>query len=144
MTTDYLTKSKNSLTKEQIKLLSLERKTEFKKLCENSTINKMIPQLLTALKDDNNKFTGDFYEIHYNNGYIDLKTLKFEKRIPNKHYVKNYIPRNYQPSTKEQQKEFLRRMKKIYPIEEDLDAILFILGSALTGKATKEQKIKFY
>ena len=30
----YLTSSKKSLNKEQIKLLSLERKTEFKKLCE--------------------------------------------------------------------------------------------------------------
>ena len=42
------------------------------------------------------------------------------------------------PSTEVQKKEFIRRIKKIYPVEEDLRAILFILGSALTGKATKE------
>lgn len=139
----YLTSSKKSLNKEQIKLLSLERKTEFKKLCENSTINKMLPQLITTLKEDEVLFKGDFYEIHYKNGYINLKTLKFEKRIPNKHYITNYIPRNYVPSTEVQKTEFLRRIKKIYPVEEDLRAILFILGSALTGKATKEQKILF-
>ena len=93
----YLTSSKKSLNKEQIKLLSLERKTEFKKLCENSTINKMLPQLIITLKEDEVLFKGDFYEIHYKNGYINLKTLKFEKRIPNKHYITNYIPRNYVP-----------------------------------------------
>lgn len=141
--TSYLTESKKSLNKEQMKILSLERKNEFKKLCENSTINKMLPQLLTTLKDDEEKFKGDFYEIHYKNGYINLKTLKFEKRIPNKHFVTNYISRNYTQSTEAQRNEFLGRIKKIYPIKEDFEAILFILGSALTGKATKEQKILF-
>jgi len=143
ITTSFLSKSKGNLNKEQSKLLSLERKTEFKKLCENATINKMLPQLMTTLIDDTLRFEGDFYEIHYKNGYIDLKTLKFEKRIPNKHFVTNYISRNYKPSTPQQQSEFLRRIKKIYPIQEDLNAILFIIGSALTGKATLEQKILF-
>lgn len=143
ITTSYLSKSKQNLNKEQSKLLSLERKSEFKKLCENATINKMLPQLMTTLIDDEIRFEGDFYEIHYKNGYIDLKTLKFEKRIPNKHFVTNYISRNYKPSSKAQREEFLRRIKTIYPNEEDLIAILFILGTALTGKATLEQKILF-
>lgn len=141
--TGYLTESKKNLNKEQLKILGLENKTEFKKLCENSTINKILPQLMTNLKDDEVRFNGDFYEIHYKNGYLDLKTLTFQQRIPNKHYVTNYIKRNYKPSTEVQRKEFLRRISKIYPVQEDLEAILYILGSAMTGKATKEQKILF-
>jgi hypothetical protein len=132
--TAFLSKSKANLNKEQSKLLSLEMKAEFKKVCEIAYVNKMLPQLSINLIDDTLKFEGDFYEIHYKNGYIDLKTLKFEKRILNKHFVSNYIKRNYKPSTPKQREEFLRRIKKIYPIQEDLIAILFILGSALTGK----------
>ena len=141
--TKFLSCSKNKLTKEQTKLLSLERKNEFAKMSENSTINKMLPQLLVNLKNDDNVFQGDFYEIHYKNGYIDLKTLEFKKRIPNKHYVTNYINRDYIKTTDKQKEEFMKRIKNIYPVKEDLDAILYILGSALTGKATKEQKILF-
>jgi phage/plasmid-associated DNA primase len=114
----FLSKSKANLNKEQTKLLSLEMKTEFKKLCENAYINKMLPQLMTTLIDDTLKFEGDFYEIHYKNGYIDLKTLKFEKRIPNKHFVTNYIKRNYKPSTPKQREEFLRRIKKYIQIKK--------------------------
>jgi phage/plasmid-associated DNA primase len=139
----YITSSKQVLDKAQNRLLSLERKGEFKRICENATINKILPQLATTLKEEEIRFKGDFYEIHYKNGYINLKTLKFEKRMPNKHFVTNYIGRDYEPSTEKERKEFLRRIKKIYPKEEDLEAILFILGSALTGKATKEQKILF-
>ncbi len=139
----YLTESKRMLSKEQSKLLSLERKSEYQKFCENAYINKMLPQLTTNLMETETKFKGDFYEIHYKNGYLNLKNLKFEKRIPNKHFITNYIPRDYIPSTEAQRTEFLRRIGKIYPVQEDLNAILFILGSALTGKATKEQKILF-
>ena len=32
------------------------------------------------------------------------------------------------------------RIRKIYHVKEDLESILYILGSAMTGKATKEQK----
>lgn len=141
--TSFLSKSKKNLTKEQKKILKIENKEKFKKLSENSTVNRMLPQILITLIDDELKFEGDFYEIHYKNGYINLKTLNFEKRIPNKHFVTNYIKRVYKPSTQAQRNEFIRRIKKIYPKQEDMVAIFFILGSALTGKATKEQKILF-
>lgn len=140
--TGYLSASRNNLNKEQIKLLKLEHKN-FKTLCENSTINKMIPQLSIGLKVEEERFFGDFYEVHYNNGYIDMKTLEFKQRIPNKHFVCNYIKRDYKKSSKKDRDELLKRLYKIYPKLEDLIAILFILGSGLTGKATKEQKILF-
>ena len=32
----------------------------------------MLPQLIITLKEDEVLFKGDFYEIHYKNGYINL------------------------------------------------------------------------
>jgi phage/plasmid-associated DNA primase len=116
---------------------------KFKSFGENVNINKMLPQIRTGLKKEENIFTPDFYQIHYRNGFINLKTLKFENRIIGKHFVRAYINRDYKPSSKEQQETILNRIKKIYPVKEDLESILYILGSAMTGKATKEQKILF-
>lgn len=142
MLTGFISASRNNLNKEQVKLLKLEHKN-FKTLCENSTMNKMIPQLSVGLKVEEERFFGDFYEVHYKNGYIDMKTLEFKQRIPNKHFVCNYIKRDYKKSTQIDREEIKKRLYKIYPKLEDLIAILFILGSGLTGKATKEQKILF-
>lgn len=140
--TGFISSSRNNLNKEQIKLLQLEHKN-FKTLCENSTMNKMIPQLSIALKVEEERFFGDFYEVHYKNGYIDMRTLEFKQRIPNKHFVCNYIKRDYKKSSQKERDELLKRLYKIYPVKEDLITILFILGSGLTGRATKEQKILF-
>lgn len=140
--TDYLSCSKLNLSKEQYKIIKLENKS-FVSLCENSTIKKINSQLKVYLAVDDNIFTGDFYEVHFRNGFLNIKTMKFEPRIPNKHFVINYIPRDYIEPTKEQEEEVLKGIRKIYPNKVDLDTVLFILGSAMTGKATKEQKILF-
>ena len=143
MITDYLTESLSALNKEQKKIIKLERGKEFNKMCENSNIHKNLPQLMVELQEPNNKFGADYYQIHYRNGYLDLKTREFKPRIPNKHFVCNYINRKYTKSNKEQREKVYEHVRKIYPIKEDLEAILYIFGSALTGKATKEQKILF-
>jgi hypothetical protein len=103
----------------------------------------MLPQIRTGLKKEEDIFGADFYQIHYRNGFLNLKTLQFEKRLIGKHFVRAYINRDYTASNKEQQDMILNRIRKIYPIKEDLESILYILGSAMTGKATKEQKILF-
>lgn len=115
----------------------------FKSFGENMNIQKMLPQIRVGLKREDVPFSPDFYQIHYRNGFINLKTLKFENRIIGKHFVRAYINREYKPSSKEQQEIILNRIRKIYPVKEDLESILYILGSAMTGKATKEQKILF-
>ena len=143
MITNYLTESLMSLNKEQRQIIELQKTKEFNKFCENANVNKNLPQITVMLQEDEVKFGADYYEIHYKNGYIDLKTLEFKKRIPNKHFVCNYIKRNYTRSSKAQRDKIRDIMKKIYPNKEDFETILYILGSALTGKATKEQKILF-
>jgi len=140
--TGFISASISNLSKEQTKLIKLEHKS-CKSICENCNINKMMSQIIVYIKDDDEKFLGDFYEIHFKNGYIDMKTLEFKQRVPMKHYVTNYIRCDYKTSSENQKTELLKRISKIYPIKEDLRTILFILGSGLTGKATKEQKILF-
>jgi phage/plasmid-associated DNA primase len=143
MITDYLTESLSALKKEQREIIELKKGKELNKMCENSNIHKNLPQLMVELQEPNNKFGADYYQIHYKNGYLDLKTREFMPRIPNKHFVCNYINRKYKKSSKEQRDKVYEHINKIYPIKEDLEAILYIFGSALTGKATKEQKILF-
>ena len=101
----YFTASKEHLT--QANLIKLTKDKIFSKMCENSNIKTMLPQLLITLEEIENKFSGDFYEIHYKNGYIDMKTAEFKQRIPSTHYVQNYIKRNYVASTEEQKTKIL-------------------------------------
>ena len=143
MITNYLTESLKNLSKEQRQLIELQKTKEFNKFCENTNVNKNLPQLTVLLQEEEIKFGADYYEIHYKNGYIDLKTLEFKQRMQNKHFVCNYIKRDYIKSSKDQREKIRNILKKIYPKKEDLETILYILGSALTGKATKEQKILF-
>jgi hypothetical protein len=141
--TGYISESKNKLSKENDKLLNQTFKS-YSRISEEIFINKNLKQIKVGLKAEENKFKPDFYEIHYKNGFIDIKTKIFKKREIGKHYVCNYINRDYKPSNKEQKEKIYNQvLNKIYPDKNDLNAILFILGSAITGKATKLQKILF-
>jgi len=75
----------------------------------------------------------------FNNGYVDLKDGSFKQRNHNEHYITEYISRDYEPSTKKQQKKILKFIKKTYPNEDDLKCILLNLGSALSGKSNSDQ-----
>jgi len=140
----YITESIKNLNKEQKELLKMKYAKTSTKISENSTINKSLSQIKVGLKrDDEEIFTPDFYQIHFQNGYIDLKDLKFKQRVMGVNYVNLYINRDYKPSTKKEFDKLYSIISKIYPKKEDLEAILFILGSAMTGKATKLQKLLF-
>ena len=138
----YISESIKNLNKELKELLKLKYAKTSIKISENSTINKSLSQIKVGLKrDDDNIFTPDFYQIHFQNGYIDLKTLEFKKRVMSINYVNLYIKREYKPSSKPQFDKLYNIINKIYPKKEDLEAILFILGSAINGKVTKLQKL---
>ena len=67
------------LIKEQKEVLKLKYSKTSVKRSENSTTNKSLSQIKVGLKrDDENIFTPDFYQIHFQNGYLDLKTLEFK------------------------------------------------------------------
>ena len=77
------------------------------------------------------------------NGYLDMKTNEFKQRVLGSHFVVDAINREYKKSKKSHREELKTKLKLIYPINEDFKTILYILGSAMTGKATKLQKILF-
>ena len=140
----YITESIKQLnTKQLLDLKSKYPKTSVK-ISENATIFKSLFQIKVGLKrDDEDIFTPDFYQIHFQNGYLDLKTLEFKKRVIGINYVNLYIKRDYKTSSKLQFDKLYSIINKIYPKKEDLEAILFILGSAMTGKVTTLQKLLF-
>lgn len=73
-------------------------------------------------------------EIHYNNGYYDVKELKFKKRT-SEHYITTFINYDYKEPTKEDMQEVKLIFRKTYPKKEDRKLILTFVACALSWKA---------
>lgn len=115
----------------------------YNKVFENAYVKSYLPQLTTRLTNDKIKMDLYFKQIHFKNGYINLETGKFYKRVLGKHFITKSISYNYKPSKKEVRNELLHEISKIYPKQNVLHTILTILGSALTGLATKDAYLMF-
>jgi hypothetical protein len=139
----FLSSSKNALKDEHHKALLYEFKKEYDTICENSYVKKFIEQITQAITLKTLVFTANKNEVHFRNGFINLIDGSFSKRIIGKHYVKDFINRNYIKPSDEKVETVMNIFGKIYPKKEDLETILLILGSALTGNATINQKILF-
>ena len=57
-------------------------------------------------------FQPDYFQLHFKNGYINLKTLEFKQRIVGNDYIKNYINRDYEKSNEEKENIFLIYLDK--------------------------------
>lgn len=118
----------------------------FNKIFKNSDIKEYIPQLielLTVKKLVVNDFKN---EIHFMNGYIDLKTHEFKKRELN--YEKGIstltINRNYTKSDEKTQKEIMKNIiYKVLQNKEDVDRFLLHLGCGIMKDGAKHQKCNF-
>ncbi len=139
MVSQLIQDSFNDLREEQQELL--QKNKGFASLCKNSGIKSFLPQLLCALQEDYD-LDSNKHEIHFNNGFIDVRTLEFKQRErPN--YVTSCIPRDYVKSTKKS-KDFINDLiNKIYPIEEDRKTVLMILGSAFSGSVVNDRTSLF-
>jgi phage/plasmid-associated DNA primase len=139
----YLTSSKKGLEQRDYDLLKSIHTKHFVNMSENAKIGQTMSEIIIDLTNDEKKILGNDYEIHFLNGYLDMKTNEFKERILGVHFVVDAINREYKKSKKAHREELKAKLKLIYPINEDFKTILYILGSAMTGKATKEQKILF-
>ena len=112
---------------------------------KNSNIDLYSPQLtiLLTVKNNNIVFNNTITEIHFKNGYVDLKEHVFKERILNKHYITEYIKRDYEPSSKKQRNLIMEILKKTYPLDEDMKAIFYNLGSAISGMSSRDQTTLF-
>ena len=106
------------------------------------TILKYYDQIKNMLTKSNVKIDDYIGEIHFKNGYIDIKTNEFKQRTIN-NYITKYIDRKYIKSKKSKRTQLINILNQIYPIEEDKKSIIDIFGSALTGKSIKDQDMIF-
>ena len=119
---DYITKNNKLLTSTHIK-------TYYSSLITTITNTEEIPFDYTP------------NEIHFKNGYMDMRDGTFKQRT-DKHFITSYIDREYKPSP--DKKEFiLNILKQIYPKEEDLNTIIQILSMCLSWDAPKYQMSLF-
>ena len=139
----YLTSSKKGLEQRDYDLLKSIHTKHFINMSENAKIGQTMSQIIIDLTNDEKKILGNEYEIHFLNGYLDMKTNEFKQRVLGSHFVVDSINREYKKSKKSHREELKNKLRLIYPINEDFKTILYILGSAMTGKATKLQKILF-
>jgi hypothetical protein len=116
---------------------------QYKGIFKGTNTNHYYDETINELIKENVEFNKTLCQIHFNNGYMDLKDLQFKQREISKHYVTNYIDRDYKPSTSEQRTKLLNPLKMIYPDKQDLECILEYLGSALSGISSKDQDTLF-
>jgi len=130
--------SYKALNKDKQEVLKLKHKSAFERLFENCSIKRYYSQLYMLFKDNQIDLDNYTRQIHFSNGYIDMNKSTFKQRKANRDYVTYCIPREYTPSTKEQRDKVYTHLRKVYPDNDDLESILLMLGSALTGESNQD------
>lgn len=95
------------------------------------------------ITDENILVDSYTWQLHFQNGYINLKTGEFKKRVFGKDYVSYCIPRDYKPSTEANQNEIMKHIKKIYPNKEDEECIFSEISRYLIGCPNLDQNLLF-
>ena len=136
-----LEQSVKNLDRKLVDLINnVDRKRKFFK---NSEIKQYAIQLESYLTK--NDITCDVYldEMHFLNGYVKLTDGKLYPRKRGKHYVTKYIPYDYDTKliTEKIEKKVKSDIKKVYTNKEDLKAVMWKFGRALTGRSTDDQGI---
>jgi hypothetical protein len=140
----YLSTSARALDSVIQQNLNLKYKKEFVCTFSNAKISTYALQLMNRFKKDDIVLDVTLNEIHFNNGYMDLKTLEFKQRDLTKHFITRYIKRNYTKSNEKNRNIMMKEVRKIIPNNEDLEAILMEFGSALTGESSRDQSALFF
>ena len=113
-------KNLNDLQKENLS----SRGKAFDAIFKNTNIAKYMPQLETELKDTNINFNQVYLgEIHFLNGYYDLKANEFKPRT-DKHKITICIKRKYKEPKNKSKNKIRKLLKMIYPIKADRDYLL--------------------
>jgi hypothetical protein len=142
-TTELIGLSYDNLHQNDQRLIKSEHSKTYKSIFTNADVKKYYEELLLNLCNDDIQFDTTLCEIHFNNGYIDLKTNEFKQRDISKHYVSKYINRDYVQSASENRASVIKLIKKIYPDKKDLDCLIHIIGSSLSGLTLSDQEIVF-
>jgi hypothetical protein len=117
---------------------------EYRKIFENSAVKTYMPQLKADLTNESLQFDTYTSEVHFNNGYFDIQKDEFCQRKLGKHFITSCISYDYKEPKQKSIDYILDKLSKTYPSMVALDAILSIIGSALTGLAIRDSYILFF
>ena len=142
----FIEESYNSLTKKEKK--SLLEKYKNIKIYKNSVFIEYGDQLIDHLTIDHTDkrmkaidYTPN--EVHLKNGYFDIKREQFLERKFGHHIVTKVINRKYKKSTQDKRDKIEAIVRKTYFDDDDYDAILMILASAISGNVAIDQTALF-
>ena len=111
----------------------------------SKTLNLIKTQLMINPEYFNNP---RLYEIHFKDGYIDMKNNEFKQR-KREDYASYCIMRNIKPfltdenKQKKGKKTISQILRKIYPLQQDFDYIMEMLAEAMLGISPKSQRNLF-
>ena len=130
----------NLSKKEQDELLGKYRTNITNKLLKSKFCDDFMDDIIQNLvRNDINFNDPNKYEIHFSNGYFDLKAKVLKPRSKEKHYISVYIPRKYKKPKKTIVKEIKNELIKIIKNKDDRDYLLSTLARSLTGDAIDDQ-----
>jgi hypothetical protein len=143
-TTELIELSLKNLNTHEKENLQLKYKKSLSKITKNNFLNTYKTQLKKELRNKEAQL-GDpnLNEIHFLNGYYDFRTGTFQKREKGKHYIVNYLKRDYLPASTESKNYIFKILSQIYPKKEDMNYLLQTFGIALTGFSCNQQTILF-
>jgi hypothetical protein len=137
----------NEMTRFNIELRDdfeeLTKLTKETKPFNNSYYERILPQIKNQILNEKLVFDINLEEMHFENGYMNFKTLEFKKRDRDVHFITNCINRDYKPSSLAQQAKIRNIFKQIYPNDNDFEYITRIIASGLTGRSIKDCEMLF-
>jgi phage/plasmid-associated DNA primase len=110
--------------------------------CSNEEISSYEPQIHEYLTRNDVRPDSNEWELHFRNGYLDLRTHTFKQRDPSTNIVTYCIDRDYVQSTQEQRQEVMKHISMIYP-KEDFKYIVYCIGKCLIGNPSLDQDSLF-
>lgn len=147
---NILQTSYKTFTKEQQLSLKNNYKNEMKKtdmgvkLFSDTYFKNCVDAIKSSITRNDINFNGvNKYQIHFRNGYMDLKTCKLKERNLDKDFISVYINRDYKKPPKEIISLIKNTSRKIISPKDDFNRIFSTLGRSLSGDVIIDQSNLF-
>jgi hypothetical protein len=147
--TSIIEKSYNNLDDKDKTNIRCTYVKSFKSIFSNTFVISLMPQLKKILTEDEKgafvkSLDKSLYELHFLNGYLDMKTKLFHERDVKLKPVTYVIPRNYKTPSKKSVNIVRKTFQQIMSNPADLKILLLITALSLAGDAIKDQTALFY
>ena len=121
----------------------------YKSIFKNTSVVAIMPQLRKILaEDEKSKFIKSLdrslYEVHFLNGYVDMKTKEFKERDIKLKPVTYVIPRDFKMPSEKAINSVKKTFMKIIPNPDDFKILMLITALTLAGDAVKDQTSLFF